>query len=149
MRTENTFRGVSESVPYVVSLQPALRKRKQRHHQGYFYFTGAMMTKSISNTKRDRIWGKSSGLCWYCGLPAEQIDHVYPRILGGKNNDDNLVPVCLWCNKSKRGIPLEVWRMKLALKSGLAFTDNQRHYWGDEIPQDKHYRFWFEREGLG
>jgi len=106
------------------------------------------MGKSFSDTKKQRIYDKSGGKCWYCGEKAEQIDHVHPVLLGGKNNDDNLVPVCLWCNKSKRATPLELWRQRLALRSGLAFTENQRHYWGNEIPQDKPYRFWFEREGL-
>jgi 5-methylcytosine-specific restriction endonuclease McrA len=98
--------------------------------------------------ERQKIWDKSGGLCWYCGEPAHQVDHVIPVCLRGSDSIKNKVPVCRWCNKSKRGQPLEEWRAKLALKSGLAFTDNQRRYWGKEIPADKPYLFWFERMGL-
>lgn len=106
------------------------------------------MSKFVSTSKWARIWAKSGGLCWYCGQPAQQVDHVYPRDLGGGNEIDNLVPVCTWCNKSKRATPLEIWRNKMALKMGLAFTDEQRRYWADQLPQDKPYVFWFERQGL-
>jgi hypothetical protein len=68
--------------------------------------------------------------------------------LGGGDSTVNLVPVCRWCNKSKRGQTLEEWRAKLALKVGLSFTDSQRRYWGNEIPENKPYVFWFERRGL-
>lgn len=100
------------------------------------------------STKRALIFDKSGGRCWYCGSVAEQVDHVNPVILGGKDNIDNLVPVCKWCNKSKRGYPLEVWRQRLALKMGIAFTEEQKNYWGKNIPADHKYIFFFEREGL-
>ena len=107
-----------------------------------------MLGQGRSTPKRQKIWAKSNGLCWYCGLLAEQVDHVNPVVLGGKDSIENLVPVCAWCNKSKRGQPLEIWRAKMAIKMGMAFTEEQRQYWGKELPDNKRYIFWFERQGL-
>lgn len=98
--------------------------------------------------KRQKIWNKSNGRCWYCGATASQVDHINPVILGGGSGIENLVPVCKWCNKSKRGLPLEVWRKKVSLKHGLSFTDEQRAFWGNRIPEDAQHLFWFEMEGL-
>lgn len=45
------------------------------------------------------IWvGKS---CHYCSAPAEGVDHVIPRALGGPNAQWNLMPACGPCNQSK------------------------------------------------
>jgi hypothetical protein len=107
-----------------------------------------MLGDGRSTTLRKKIWAKSGGLCWYCGAPAHQIDHIDPIVLGGSDSIKNKVPVCRWCNKSKRGQPLELWRRKLAIKMGLAFTEEQRRYWRNEIPDDRRYIFWFEREEL-
>jgi hypothetical protein len=107
-----------------------------------------MLGDGSASPLRKRIWAKSGGLCWYCGSLAHQVDHIDPVVLHGSNSISNKVPVCRWCNKSKRGQPLEIWRAKMALKMGLAFTEAQRRYWGNQLPRDKQYVFWFEREGL-
>lgn len=72
--------------------------------------------------KRQAIWDKSGGKCWYCGcdLPEKgwHADHVEPvlRIGGGKmiykdnNNDENLVPACHKCNLHKHCSDLENYR---------------------------------------
>lgn len=96
-----------------------------------------------SGNKRDRIFSKSSGLCWYCGSTAEQVDHFVPRFLGGSNDESNLVPVCKWCNKSKRGLSLEDWRTKRAAVEGFSFTEAQRSRFPN-LPKDKPYLFFFE-----
>lgn len=38
--------------------------------------------------------------CMYCGSPAEAVDHVIPRALGGTDDAVNLVPACKPCNSS-------------------------------------------------
>ena len=89
-------------------------------------------------------------MCWYCGKPAEQKDHVIPKHLGGKGAKDNLVPVCKWCNKSKRAYPLAIWRRIMAKKYGMTFTEEQRNYWnehGIKLPDDAVYKFYFELMG--
>jgi HNH endonuclease len=51
----------------------------------------------------------ASGPCVYCGAPAESIDHVRPLAAGGDETEDNLVPACGHCNKSKSAKLLIHW----------------------------------------
>jgi len=92
----------------------------------------------------------SRSTCWYCGQPATQMDHINPVFLGGNNSPTNLVPVCSWCNKSKRHYPIEEWRKKLALKYGYSFSEIQRNFWisrGITLPPDAKFIFYFEKMG--
>lgn len=50
---------------------------------------------------RRRIFDKSSGLCVYCERPADTLDHVIPRSLGGLTTESNLVAACSDCNNRK------------------------------------------------
>jgi hypothetical protein len=50
-------------------------------------------------------------ICAYCGERATSIDHVRPRLFGGSDEPDNLVPACQPCNSSKGVLPVEIWRM--------------------------------------
>ena len=51
------------------------------------------------------IWRKSNNLCSHCGkkVPFKQqtIDHVIPQTLGGTNDQRNLMPLCLTCNRNR------------------------------------------------
>ena len=42
------------------------------------------------------------GLCWICGDPYSQIDHVKPLGKGGPHMASNLRPACGYCNASKK-----------------------------------------------
>ncbi len=46
----------------------------------------------------------SSGLCTYCGDPADTIDHDVPVSRGGTDDLDNLVPSCWPCNSRKHSL---------------------------------------------
>ncbi len=54
---------------------------------------------------RKEIWAKSNNVCAHCGKstpPASRtVDHVIPQILGGGNDQRNLMPLCQSCNKSR------------------------------------------------
>lgn len=39
--------------------------------------------------------------CVYCGQPAEHVDHVVPKSLGGSFGEGNLAPACGPCNRAK------------------------------------------------
>lgn len=51
-----------------------------------------------------------SGPCAYCGSAAESVDHVIPLSRGGAEAEENLVPACQHCNKSKGAKLLSEWR---------------------------------------
>ena len=45
--------------------------------------------------------------CAYCNVSLKadwQLDHFYPRAMGGKNRPDNLCPTCSWCNTMKNAL---------------------------------------------
>lgn len=50
-----------------------------------------------------RIWvlTRDKHMCAYCGEPANQVDHVIPRHLGGSDLPSNLVASCARCNSLK------------------------------------------------
>lgn len=75
-----------------------------------------------------KILKKTGGKCTYCGMdlmscPAEaNIEHLLPKVHGGRNSIDNLVPSCRSCNASKKSLiisddfDLQTMRMRLALR---------------------------------
>ncbi len=58
-------------------------------------------------------WEYYGGLCWMCGKPATDTDHVKPLGAGGSNWPSNLRPACRKCNRAKGAkwpFPLETYR---------------------------------------
>jgi 5-methylcytosine-specific restriction endonuclease McrA len=47
--------------------------------------------------------------CTYCGVRAENADHVVPRSQGGVEMLDNLAPACTRCNQDKGSRTPEQW----------------------------------------
>lgn len=43
------------------------------------------------------------GPCVYCGAKSKTLDHIRPRIKGGMDNEENLVPCCSSCNNGRGG----------------------------------------------
>jgi 5-methylcytosine-specific restriction endonuclease McrA len=52
--------------------------------------------------------------CQYCGVPAENVDHVMPRSRGGAHEWENVVAACRRCNSRKRDLTPAEARMTLA-----------------------------------
>jgi 5-methylcytosine-specific restriction endonuclease McrA len=65
--------------------------------------------------KKEKIHKKYDGRCAYCGkeitIKEMQIDHFTPRIYGGTDDCDNLMPACRDCNNYKYSFSLEQFRM--------------------------------------
>jgi hypothetical protein len=74
--------------------------------------------------KRQYVWAKTGGLCWYCGArlclgeDADTelkkglmftVDHLHPRVHGGRGRA-NKVPVCKYCNSHKSWRSVEQFR---------------------------------------
>ena len=62
---------------------------------------------------RRAVFARDGHRCQYCGLAAENIDHVIPRSRGGSHAWDNVVAACRRCNTRKRDRLLEESGMKL------------------------------------
>lgn len=62
-----------------------------------------------------------SEVCFYCGapidkdyvekygLPRKEMDHYWPKSLGGGDEQDNLVPSCQRCNSKKSAKTPKEW----------------------------------------
>ena len=59
---------------------------------------------------RFEIFKRDDFICQYCGKhPPEvilEVDHIYPVMLGGTNDPDNLATSCWECNRGKGAIEL-------------------------------------------
>jgi len=84
---------------------------------------------TISNEIKRAVWDKSDGRCWYCGQKVNPFfahyDHFEPHSKGGKDTIENLVLSCPPCNRSKAGMYIWDWRMKLANEMGLSVSRQQ------------------------
>lgn len=116
------------------------------------------------NKKRQEIWSKSNGKCWYCGVALSErwdVDHFHPvircpstRLMSLPELDviDNLVPSCKPCNNFKRSHEIE----------GFRFIINEQF---DNVPKNstgmrqlmrlnlvdikrKPIEFWYEKQGI-
>ena len=50
---------------------------------------------------RRGVFLRDGGTCQYCGVPAENVDHVVPRSRGGRHEWENVVASCRRCNARK------------------------------------------------
>lgn len=121
--------------------------------------------------KRQSIWDKSCGKCWYCGINLPErgwhADHFEPirrnfvyanytlkpdgtSLHPERDTDDNKVPCCASCNVQKGSLSLESFRAKVAgFINSLNLYHTQyavakRYGLVTEIP--KPVTFWFETE---
>lgn len=128
-----------------------------------------MKQGSTGNTnKRQRIWDKSGGKCWYCGCDLDPYnwhkDHFLPRfrnenkkrldylrLNGGAGTDaeSNLVPSCPSCNLQKATYTIEEFRHHIqsqfrVIASRSTFKLAERY--GIVTRHEKRVVFWFESE---
>ena len=102
------------------------------------------MNTAKARKRRETLWRKSAGRCWYCGneIPIEKqsLDHLTPLSRGGHRwRQDNLVASCLNCNSHKGDLTLEEFRV---------LREKSRRYLPRRHPnREGPYRFAFEREG--
>lgn len=61
--------------------------------------------------------GIDASKCFYCGGPADSIDHLTPLALGGLDVGWNLVPACCNCNNRKGTKPALSWLAELEVKT--------------------------------
>ena len=71
--------------------------------------TDKFLYQSVTNSQRDRIFGRDGRKCTECGSSRNLcIDHIIPRSKGGTSDDDNLQVLCSSCNTRKGNRQSEV-----------------------------------------
>lgn len=60
--------------------------------------------------KRAEVFALKGNKCVYCGDDAWHVDHKTPKVRGGNDDIDNLVPACGACNIAKGMMTAEEWR---------------------------------------
>jgi 5-methylcytosine-specific restriction endonuclease McrA len=79
------------------------------------YFVRVPYQERAALTRR-AVFARDGWACQYCGNPAENVDHVMPKSLGGLHSWENVVAACRRCNSRKENrLPHEVG-LKLARK---------------------------------
>jgi 5-methylcytosine-specific restriction endonuclease McrA len=72
------------------------------------YYVRVPFRRQATLTRR-AVFARDSWTCQYCGLAAENVDHVIPRSRGGQHIWENVVAACCRCNSSKENrLPNEV-----------------------------------------
>jgi len=73
----------------------------------------------MNKTNREIIYNKYNGHCGYCGKEIDykdmQIDHIKPKAIGGRDENDNYMPACRRCNHYKRTLGLEGFRQYITM----------------------------------
>jgi 5-methylcytosine-specific restriction endonuclease McrA len=64
------------------------------------YFVHVPYRAHAALTRR-AVFARDGWVCQYCGLAAENVDHVIPRSRGGEHSWDNVVAACKRCNSKK------------------------------------------------
>jgi len=84
-------------------------KWKRDYYQRHKEEIKAKQRKTNRRLRFD-ILNRDNFTCQYCGRKAPdvvlEIDHIYPKSLGGKNVPENYKTACVDCNSGKRDILL-------------------------------------------
>jgi 5-methylcytosine-specific restriction endonuclease McrA len=103
--------------------------KTERTPSGRYYVKTPNRKKTY--TEKLKILNRTNSHCFYCNkelnYESMQIDHVWPRVLGGVDDFINLVPSCTSCNKYKGwGSPFNFIYGKW--KNNRKITDYERNF---------------------
>ncbi|MEI7858548.1 MAG: HNH endonuclease [Acidimicrobiales bacterium] len=93
---------------------------------------------------RRTVFARDGGKCQYCGLSAENLDHVIPRSKGGPHTWENVVAACRACNTHKEDrLPHEAGMVLRTTPTAprhrvqlLALCGNTSEDWSDYLGMD-------------
>jgi 5-methylcytosine-specific restriction endonuclease McrA len=130
--TEERIRASNLSLPYPLVIR-------------LVYYVRVPRRMFVPLTRR-ALLARDNYTCQYCGFSGSSaeltIDHVLPKVRGGKTTWDNVACACRACNSRKGGKTLEEARMELARQPArpqfLAFVvlahTSAHEVWGKYIP---------------
>lgn len=100
---------------------------------------------------RKTVYEMFGGRCAYCGESLDfenfHIDHIFPKSLGGKKDDDNVFPSCPDCNNYKCDLSIEEFREKISSppQKNIHIRMMTKYYKQRSTP----ITFYFEEKGNG
>lgn len=79
---------------------------------------------AVNKRLRFEIFKRDGFTCRYCGRRAPdviiEVEHVWPKRLGGDDSAANLVTSCRDCNKGKSGVSLKTRQYEIDVAEELA-----------------------------
>ena len=97
--------------------------------------------RTLTPAQRRRVLEARGDKCMLChaeGVPLE-IDHWLPLIFGGKNDDDNLRPLCEPCHKGLTRITV---KQNAKVNRLLDGTKKREYYWPKRrFPKGRGFRW--------
>jgi 5-methylcytosine-specific restriction endonuclease McrA len=90
------------------------------------YFVKVPYRAQAALTRR-AVFARDGWVCQYCGLTAENVDHVIPKSRGGEHVWENVVAACRRCNSRKENrfpeeVGLRLLREPYAPRDGLRLS---------------------------
>jgi 5-methylcytosine-specific restriction endonuclease McrA len=90
------------------------------------YFVKVPYRAQAALTRR-AVFARDGWTCQYCGLTAENVDHVIPKSRGGGHVWENVVAACRRCNSRKENrypdeVGLRLLREPYAPRDGLRLS---------------------------
>ena len=87
------------------------------------YFVNVPYRARAALTRR-AVFARDGWVCQYCGRPAENVDHVFPKSRGGEHSWENVVAACWRCNSRKENrltheVGLRLFRQPFVPRDGL------------------------------
>jgi 5-methylcytosine-specific restriction endonuclease McrA len=70
--------------------------------------------RATAPLSRRAVFARDGHRCQYCGIAAENLDHVVPRSKGGEHTWENVVAACRRCNSKKENRMAEDAGLRLA-----------------------------------
>jgi 5-methylcytosine-specific restriction endonuclease McrA len=61
-----------------------------------------MRVQNCRDRKKEHLLLGEKKVCAYCGDSADTIDHILAKSRGGKDEPENVVAACSFCNSSKK-----------------------------------------------
>jgi 5-methylcytosine-specific restriction endonuclease McrA len=110
--------------------------------------------EKVNKETRQQVYDKYGHCCAYCGRKIEfkdmQVDHIFPRRMGGSDNIKNLNPSCRRCNHYKRAYRLDRYReliLKLHTKIRNIYLCKTAEDYGIITIKEWDGKFYFEKVG--
>jgi HNH endonuclease len=77
-----------------------------------------------------QIKARDGHKCVYCNKaeappPQHQLDHLVPRVQGGKDEAPNLVTACKSCNAARHEMSVKEWSVYAKAKIGVRFNPSK------------------------